>query len=91
VNVEEWGNPSVRVCLVFDTGPQPDIRVAVAPIGGEHVGDVLGAFGEDLEHVPLRLAHHVPHLGAELSRDCFVEQVAPGVDEDHPRFSPLER
>jgi hypothetical protein len=46
--------------------------------------------GQQLIGVARGCEHDVEHLPDELERNVLVEEVAHGVDEDHPRLGPGE-
>jgi len=62
--------------------------VGVTPV--DKIPHARASLGEHLENVPVGTLHRVEHLFDKLPRHFLVEEVAHGVDENHPRFAPLK-
>ena len=57
---------------------------------GRQLGKALGAFGQDLEAVPVRPGHDIEHALDVGERHAVVEQIAHRVDEHGLRLLPPE-
>ena len=68
---------------VLDRHAHPDVRVPVEL--GRELGEPVVALRQDLEGVPVGLAHHVEHVLDVVVGDRLVEEVGHRVDEDHAR------
>jgi len=82
------GNPP-GVPRTFYGDPLPHMRWPWKPRSKRC--QTLSSFSEDLEDVPVRLAHDIKRLTNELLWNRLVKKVAHAVDEDGPRLGPPKR
>src|SRR2546421_4711359 len=74
--------------FIFDTDPPPDVAGMSGKI--EPVTQPLGAFGEDLERMPMRHHHHAGYRDDVLVGDTVLEEITHRGHEHHPWCCPAK-
>src|SRR6202049_641601 len=73
---------TVKLRLVFSGHSQPYIRISVAPIGRQHLGNILRALGEQQPVEVRGFADQLPEIIAPFRRHLIVKDVGHRGTED---------